>query len=470
MRCDAAVRGHSCVQHQVYRAPGEPQLALQHRDVRQGRHSDQRCCTGRRTSHIAPTAAVTPQSPAACTSVPENLNAGGTCTHRRVSEPATHTRLEQQPLQRTPQFTSRNGNCVHRRDCQTPAPATHGCTLQQPLPEDASGHGLAPALPVEVAAATLSRHPAYPTTPESRGPALEQTSAAFPLPQRTHCVCQLPEHRLPRHSGSPRRALQQGLAAKAQEVSLHSDQTHCVTNTPANADLTVCAPATRVVQLWLTPQGDRMLDRSARSPSRVRVPEPVCTFPVCHDAGVHLRRPARGLCPPGSPVPGRARRSTAPGAAVGGQSSLCVQQASVSWVPAPEESNRATDAWEPGWTQEQKVNRVAQVALAGLAAVYMATAPAAHAATVKQVLCASNPTAKVRTMSRRADARSVCKREILLTGTVLRGVAFVRLFLHQAMCMPRRSACATPPLQSGAASASRLVGQRRLRRVVHLGC
>jgi len=46
--------------------------------------------------------------------------------------------------------------------------------------------------------------------------------------------------------------------------------------------------------------------------------------------------------------------------------------------------------------QEQKVNRVAQFALAGLAAVYMVAAPAAQAATVKQVLCASNPTSKVR--------------------------------------------------------------------------
>lgn len=52
------------------------------------------------------------------------------------------------------------------------------------------------------------------------------------------------------------------------------------------------------------------------------------------------------------------------------------------------------------------MNRVAQVALAGLAAVYMATAPAAHAATVKQVLCASNPTSKVRPGS--LCVRKVC--------------------------------------------------------------
>lgn len=42
---------------------------------------------------------------------------------------------------------------------------------------------------------------------------------------------------------------------------------------------------------------------------------------------------------------------------------------------------------------------MAQVAMAGLAAIYMAAAPAAQAATVKQVLCASNPTSKVRVLA-----------------------------------------------------------------------
>lgn len=42
-----------------------------------------KCSSMRHTSHTAPTAAVMPQSPAACTSVPENLNAGGSCAHKR---------------------------------------------------------------------------------------------------------------------------------------------------------------------------------------------------------------------------------------------------------------------------------------------------------------------------------------------------------------------------------------------------
>jgi hypothetical protein len=100
--------------------------------------------------------------------------------------------------------------------------------------------------------------------------------------------------------------------------------------------------------------------------------------------------------------------------------------------------------------QEQKVNRVAQFALAGLAAVYMVAAPAAQAATVKQVLCASNPTSKVR----RSPLLSLGRFAFYTFEARLLQAAEQQV-LGLKRSVSRSSACATRLPRSRAASASR---------------